>query len=108
MPPELSNEELTLAVIPGPGARWSEIEQFALTYPQAAKLGPKLAELGDHHAKTRTAPTGLSELRACLWFEQRRWRHFQAVPDGEALAYIFRLLAGIKAAVARLPPLPRA
>lgn len=106
--PQLSNEELTLAVIPGPGSRWSDIEQFALTYPQAEKLGPKLAELGARHAEARTVPTDLSELRACLWFEQRRWRHFQAVPDGAALEHVFRLLAGIKAAVAKLPPLPRA
>ena len=31
-------------------------------------------------------------LRACLFFEQRGWRHFGVVPDGPTWSYISRTL----------------
>jgi hypothetical protein len=41
-----------------------------------------------------------AELRTCLFFEQRRWRHIGEVPDAEAMAYIRDLVRQIRAKVA--------
>jgi len=42
-------------------------------------------------------PDSLDELRTCLFFEQRRWHHFGATPDGEAQRYFAALLQAIRA-----------
>ena len=42
----------------------------------------------------------LTDLRVCLFFEQRRWHHFGSHPDDEAMAYIRELLDRIRAHVA--------
>lgn len=90
------NERLTVDLIPGRGAPWQQIETFALSFPEGgAACGPLALE---YKAKG-TLPEELSALRACLWFEQRRWRHWQAVPTGENLEWIHRLLEAIRAHV---------
>jgi hypothetical protein len=42
----------------------------------------------------------LAELRICLFFEQRRWRHFGDEPDARAMAYIRGIISSIRARVA--------
>lgn len=90
------DERLTVDLIPGRGATWQQIEMFALSYPEGgAASGPPALE---YKAKG-ALPAELSALRSCLWFEQRRWRHQQAVPTGEHLEWIHRLLEAIRAHV---------
>lgn len=41
-------------------------------------------------------PADLSVLRACLFYEQRRWRHFGDYPDPAAQEYQRALVSGIR------------
>ncbi|MDP3238095.1 MAG: hypothetical protein Q8S33_06000 [Myxococcales bacterium] len=84
--------------IPGPNATWAEIETFAVTFNGYARIGPRLGDLAAHHLRNGTIPSTLEELRGCLFFEQRRWRHQMSRPDDRGLAHIRALLEGIRAA----------
>jgi len=91
---ELSNTDLTLDRIPDEGADWSEIGEFALTFDGYEAFGSfdRCAEI----ANARKHYT-LSELRACLFFEQRRWRHFGEDPEEEGeMDYIRELVRAIR------------
>jgi len=79
--------------LPVPGADWDEIQRFALTFDAYIHWGSfdKCAEI----ANNRKAST-LTELRTCLFFEQRRWRHFGQEPQGEDMAYMHELIEGIR------------
>jgi hypothetical protein len=96
----LTNEALDLASIPPSDAGWKEIEKFALTLNGYEAIGQRLGHLADLHAQAGTLPTELTELRGCLFFEQRRWRQFDAPPDGKPMEHILRLLEAIRSAVA--------
>lgn len=37
-------------------------------------------------------PSSITELRTCLFFEQRRWRHYGFDPDEQAMEYILALV----------------
>src|SRR5262245_31371071 len=50
----------------------------------------KCAEVANAHRHNT-----LTELRTCLFFEQRRWNHFGDRPDAEAMTYIHGLIAAI-------------
>ncbi len=84
--------------VPGPNATWAEIETFALTFNGYARIGKRLDELASHHRQHGTIPSTLDELRGCLFFEQRRWRHQMSRPDDRGLAFVRALIEGIRAA----------
>lgn len=83
----ITNKDLLPDLIPDDAASWSEIQQFSLTYDGYKERGE--AECV-RIANNRIHAT-LDDLRTCLFFEQRRWRHFGEEPDGEAMNY-FRIL----------------
>jgi hypothetical protein len=90
------DEALTLDLIPTPDASWHEIQEFALAFSGYSFHGSseKCAEI----ANARRHET-LSDLRTCLFFEQRRWHHFGRDPHDEAMVYIRSLVDGIRARV---------
>ncbi len=92
----IPTSELTLSTIPGPGAPWPDVGEFALSFNGYEHCGEqeRCAEIAN-----RRAPTDLAELRTCLFFEQRRYRHFGYEPTGDARIYILSLLERIRAAV---------
>ena len=59
------------------------------------------------YKKNRSRPRSLDDLRTCLFFEQRRWRHFDAFPDTEAMRYIRSLLTEIRRLVRSSQLAPR-
>jgi hypothetical protein len=75
---DIPNRELKVSDLPAPGADWSTINRFALTFNGYEQLGSfeACAEI----ANARKSDT-LTDLRACLFFEQRRWHHFGGEPD---------------------------
>lgn len=86
---EIPNEKLTIFHVP---AKWDDWNQFALTFNGYEALGhEQCARLAN-----QKSPKTLTEYRACLFFEARRWRHFGQPPDEEAHAYIQSLLEGIR------------
>lgn len=96
----LTNEALELACVPPSDARWKELEKFALSLNGYEAIGQPLGTLADMHARDGTLPVDLTELRSCLFFEQRRWRQFEEPPAGKPMEHILRLLEAIRSAVA--------
>lgn len=93
LPDPIPNELLTLARVPLPSAPWEEIEIFALTFNGYGENGSneKCAEIANQRIHN-----SLSDLRTCLFFEQRRWHHFGEAPDDEAMAYIRDVVSKIR------------
>jgi hypothetical protein len=95
----IPNEQLAIGRIPSSLASWEAIEPFALTFNGYERYATKeepdaCAEM----ANSRQANT-LTELRASLFFEQRRWRHFGESPAGLDLIYVRSLLWRIRQCV---------
>jgi hypothetical protein len=88
--------------VPLPSASWPEIERFARTFhgfrhfADCAKVANRAAEAFRVNGLI-PSHLGLSDLRACLFFEQRRWAHLgEGRPSREALGYIRTLVAAIR------------
>lgn len=96
--PQILNIDLRDDHLPSPRASWPKIEAFALTFDAYEHWGSfeKCAEI----ANGRDHST-LTNLRTCLFFEQRRWRHFEENPNAEALAYMRGILRQIRSQLRR-------
>ena len=46
--------------------------------------------------RTGEVPRTLEELRACLWYEQRRWRFLGREPDTEGMRYAGALIGAMR------------
>lgn len=90
---EIDDHALTLADIPPANADWGSISEFALTYNGFETQGSFEACAEIAHAQRCTS---LGEVRTCLYFEQRRWRHYGEQPDDEAMKYIRDLVEQIR------------
>ena len=90
---EIPNSELTLELIPQSNASWDEIAPFALTFDGYKEHGSfeACAEIANAHRMDT-----LTNARTCLFFEQRRWRHFGYEPDEESMKYIRKVVALIR------------
>jgi hypothetical protein len=101
----IANEHLKESDIPSAHAGWHEIGRFALSFNGYEWWGSfqKCAEVANRAAETyresAALPESLTDLRTCLFFEQRRWRHFGYDPDEPAMGYIAALLEGIRQGV---------
>lgn len=98
---EIADSELMLTDIPPADADWSVIESFALTYNGYTVWGSfeKCAEIANARRNG-----SLAELRTCLFFEQRRWRHFGDDPGRQEMAYIRSLVEQIRTQVGTRAP----
>ena len=96
LPEEIPNHLLTCAQIPSDRATWQEIVRFAQTFNGYKEWGSfeqcvKIANAKSHET--------LTDLRTCLFFEQRRPHHSGDDPDAETMKYIQHLLASIRTKV---------
>lgn len=99
---QIPNDELKKTDVPAMTASWPEIESFALSL-NGYKAIPRdscirLAnEVHEAFLEEATIPheLTLTELRACLFFEQRWYHQCDAVPEGGDLAYLRALLDSI-------------
>lgn len=84
--------------LPNSWGEWTDYARFALTF--APRDGDQCRELAsyalDRWQSTGELPRKLEELRACLWFEQRRWRFMGREPDAEGMRYASALLREIR------------
>ena len=98
----IANADLSASDLPPRDAAWWQITPFALTFDGYDHWGSsdQCAEIGNRwaaaFAERQALPGSLTELRTCLFFEQRRWHHFGETPDGESLVYIRTLLEAIR------------
>ncbi len=99
---EIANADLTEGTLPPCNAEWSEIGGFALSFNGYDHWGSfeTCAEIAnrwrDAYRAEGSLPDSLTELRTCLFFEQRRWRHFGLDPDEEGTDYIHALVERIR------------
>ena len=102
---EIANEDLKQSDVPPSNAGWSAIGRFALTFNGYERWGSfdKCAEVANLAAQTfresGSLPESLTELRTCLFFEQRRWHHFGFDPDEKSMKYISALVEEIRRSV---------
>lgn len=104
---QVLNQELAPEMVPVDTRDWMTFTKFALTFDGYSQYGNpdgcgELANrvLQEYRADGRL-PNNLAELRACVFFEQRRWRHFGEEPDDETWSYLNDLLGKIREAVTR-------
>jgi hypothetical protein len=95
---EISSRSLRSSELPSRSARWLTIARFARTFDGYRHWGSfdRCAEIANQK-RQRT----LNELRTCLFFEQRRWRHFGERPNRKAMRYIRGLLKKIRLRLTR-------
>jgi hypothetical protein len=93
LPNEITNDQLTAKDVPPADAHYDTIQEFALTFDGYKQNGSfdACAEIANHRRHD-----SLSDLRTCLFFEQRRWRHFGNEPDQEAMSYIRSVVEKIR------------
>ncbi len=89
----IPNADLTLDMIPGTDADWYEVSMFALKFDGYKECGSASACAAIANAGRDNT---LTELRICLFFEDRRWRHFGESPDATGMVYIHSLIAKIR------------
>lgn len=91
--PLISNAALRVHDVPAAGAAWEHIEEFALSYDGYTECGSfeRCAEIANNQRHD-----SLSDLRTCLFFEQRRWRHDGDEPDQEAMNYLQNVVDKIR------------
>jgi hypothetical protein len=100
---EVPNARLNLTAVPPATASWHTIGSFALTLDGYKAIGQR--ECGQLAKRVSSEfvrdaaflqSLSLTELRACLFFEQRRFRHFGSEPQGADRDYIDALLETIR------------
>ena len=99
----VANGRLHVELVPDRTAPWEAVEEFALTYDGYAYWSDVVELAGRalrRWTRDGTLPDGIDELRACLFFEERRWHHFGEEPHGRAARYVGALLDAIGSAVA--------
>jgi hypothetical protein len=99
---DIAKTDLSESDLPPTDADWMQIGEFALTFDGYSHWGSfdQCAEVGNRWAKSyaeeQTLPDSLTDLRTCLFFEQRRWRHYGWEPDEQAMRYIRALVEAIR------------
>ena len=92
MPDPIPNGEVRRADVPPRGVDWSTVVRFAQTFNGYEEMGDQCAAVANHQRESKT----LSDVRACLFFEYRRYNHFGYPPDSEKMVYVYDLLDRIR------------
>ncbi len=98
----IPNSQLIEKDIPSRRAGWGKIEDFALTYNGYTQRGSfkkcrEVAKQGINLYKGKKELTqSLTDLRTCLFFEARRWKHYAKNPSRKGMAYIHALVEAIR------------
>jgi hypothetical protein len=99
------NTELTDSDVPARHEVWKKILPFALTFNGYAHWGSfqKCREVAEQGTKLYRGRKGLSQsltdLRTCLFFEARRFKHFEKDPSERRMDYIYALNDAIRTRV---------
>ena len=101
----IPNSQLIEKDIPSRRAGWGKIEIFALTYNGYTQWGSfkkcrEVAKQGINLYKGNKELTqSLTDLRTCLFFEARRWKHYEKNPTKKGMEYVHILVEAIRVRV---------
>ena len=101
----IPNSQLIEKDIPSRRAGWGKIEIFALTYNGytqwcSFKKCREVAKQGINLYKGKKELTqSLTDLRTCLFFEARRWKHYEKNPTKKGMEYVHILVEAISVRV---------
>lgn len=99
---KIPNSQLIENDIPSSRASWKKIQPFALTFNGYEHWGSfeKCREVAKHgislYRANHELSQSLTELRTCLFYEARRWRHLEKTPSKPGMEYIHSLLDAIR------------
>jgi len=99
---KIPNTQLIESDIPAQRAGWKKIEPFAFTFNGYDHWGSfkkcrEIAQLGvTTYRNHQGLDQSLTDLRTCLFFEARRWKHFKKKPSKSGMDYIHALLNAIR------------
>jgi hypothetical protein len=100
----IKNEELKRSTIPPYNPTLDEISRFALTFngydcwgsfEACADVANRFLRAFEENRSISEDIT-LTELRTCLFFEQRRWHHVGDLPDENTIEYLNYLIDKIR------------
>lgn len=97
----ITNEDLTAEDFPGRGATFDVVQRFGYSFDGYAAFGMENcaaianAALSDYYHNDEL-PDDLDTLRACMFFEVRRWSLYEQMPDTRANIYMFALIDAIR------------
>ena len=102
---KIPNIQLIESDVPSQRATWKKIEPFAFTFNGYDHWGSfkkcrAIAQLGvATYRNNQGLDQSLTDLRTCLFFEARRWKHFDKKPSKSGMEYIHALLDAIRVRV---------
>lgn len=98
----IPNSQLIENDIPRQNASWKKIEPFALTFNGYKHWGSfkKCREVAKEGVKLyrgkKELTQSLTDLRTCLFFESRRWKHYEKSPTKKGMEYVHILVEAIR------------
>jgi hypothetical protein len=98
----IPNSQLIESDIPARSAGWKKIQPFAFTFNGYDHWGSfeKCREVAQHglqlYRNQQDLAQSLTDLRTCLFFEARRWKHFEKNPSKKGMDYIHALVDAIR------------
>jgi len=101
-PRKIATDDLTVADLPATDAPEDAYHAFALSFDGYRELGSikrsgRIANQSlERWRQTRQLPNTTTELRGCLFFEQRRWHHFGYGFDQETMEYLRAVIDKIR------------
>ena len=99
---KIPNSLLMEKDIPSNGANWKKILPFAMTFNGYEQWGTfekcrDIARQGiELFRANQQLSQSLTDLRTCLFYEARRWRHLEKDPNKKGMQYIQALLEAIR------------
>jgi hypothetical protein len=102
---KIPNSQLIENDIPSNRASWKKIEPFALTFDGYKHWGSfkRCREVAEEGVKLyrdqKELTQSLTDLRTCLFFESRRWKHYEKSPSKKGMEYVHILVEAIRVRV---------
>lgn len=102
---KIPNSQLIIGDLPSRRAAWKNIIPFAQSFNGYEHCGSvqKCRDVAKQgvalHKANRDLNQSLTDLRTCLFFEARRWKHLEKDPNKAGLDYVRALLEAIRVRV---------
>jgi hypothetical protein len=102
---KIPNSQLREEDLPTKRAGWSKIVPFAQSFNGYEHCGSvqKCRDVANEgvalHKGNKVLDQSLTDLRTCLFYEARRWRHLEKKPTKSGLKYVHALVEAIRVRV---------